>query len=797
MEIIKKGKMLIKIIIGRLRFVFFLVVDTLLVATSVSAIGLFMLRFPTGTNQLDESWPLVCSIGSAEKMVFGTDLLLTVGPLSEIYTHFYHPITIYWIFPLSILLGLSYGFGLLFIIPRNNWQLKILMIFIAAVLVYLPDALMMAQIILPGIFIFQSLERQEQHHSFSSFWWMKFGVLLLPLSILPFVKGTFFSLTGIVCVLNTGILILSNRKLAAVVSLMSPLLLAICIWVGLGYSITDLGDYIQGSALIVSGYSEAMSIGPLFDTNIFLFGLASAVMVLTILFRNKSFDLKFLYLTTLFCLYLFLSFKGSFVRYDIHPLFYGLGILIAMVLFRSVVHCQFNIVVSALAILTYLSIDLDFHNSSLRSVYNNMTTSMRIWDSEGMQILRNKHQLDLKYQKSLESIHNKYSLDNLPGTTDMYSFNQMALLASENQYRPRPIFQSLSAFSPLTAKMNRDFLLGSNPPDFLFFKVETIDNRYPTLDDGMSWPVIIHNYTPLKYNGEYLILSKNNPKNETAPLTEEASLTKNVTSQVFIPETENPLFAEISLEKSFLGKLLSIFYKTPPVSITVKTRGGQQITRRFIAPMAENGFLLSPFINSTESFSYLFDDRIPLQDSKIEWLKLDIDYPILWKDSMSIRLTSFNRPNHFNIKSVEGQKTGVSSLQGFAFHTLRIDTLEQCLGHLDRINGLPVQDTNEIFLNTITFSGWLAHDPTQNTTWDEVFIMLTDESENTLLFPAERHQREDVAHHFNNPAMSACGFTLDADASTLKGSYSLRLLYRNGDTYFFCPKPSTTLKISE
>ena len=360
-----------------------------------------------------------------------------------------------------------------------------------------------------------------------------------------------------------------------------------------------------------------------------------------------------------------------------------------------------------------------------------------------------------------------------------------------------PILQSLAAFSPLTAKMNRDFLLGRNPLDFFLFKAETIDNRYPALDDGMSWHVIIHNYTPLKYKGEYLILFKNNPKNETAPLTKKASLTQKITSEVLIPETQNPRFAEISLEKSFIGKLLSIFYKIPPDSITVKTRGGQQITRRFIAPMAENRFLLSRFINSTESYSYLFDQRIPLQESKIEWLKLDIDYPIFWKDSMRIRLTSFSTSNHFNIKAIEGQKIGVNSLKGFDFHTLQIDTLEQCLGHLDRINGLPVQDTNEIFLNTISFSGWLAHDPTQNTTWDEVFIMLTDESENTLSYPAKRHQLEDVAHHFNNPAMTACGFTLDTDARTLKGSYSLRLIYRNSDTYDSCPKPSTTLKISE
>ena len=46
----------------------------------------------------------------------------------------------------------------------------------------------------------------------------------------------------------------------------------------------------------------------------------------------------------------------------------------------------------------------------------------------------------------------------LPGTSDIYSYEQTALIASGNTWDPRPVIQSYSAYGPSLARMNREHL---------------------------------------------------------------------------------------------------------------------------------------------------------------------------------------------------------------------------------------------------------------------------------------------------------------------------------------------------
>jgi hypothetical protein len=66
-----------------------------------------------------------------------------------------------------------------------------------------------------------------------------------------------------------------------------------------------------------------------------------------------------------------------------------------------------------------------------------------------------------------------------------------------------------------------------------------------------------------------------------------------------------PIWVKIGIDSSPLGKLLSLFYKSPELEMSLSTRDGKQQTFRLVAGEARTGFLLSPLISTNNEFAAL------------------------------------------------------------------------------------------------------------------------------------------------------------------------------------------------
>ena len=82
-------------------------------------------------------------------------------------------------------------------------------------------------------------------------------------------------------------------------------------------------------------------------------------------------------------------------------------------------------------------------------------------------------------------IANGFERPDEPGRYDVYPIDQTPLLASGLPWTPRPVVQSHSAYTPMLADMNAAHLAG---PDHILLNIGSLDDRYPTLDDGPRWP---------------------------------------------------------------------------------------------------------------------------------------------------------------------------------------------------------------------------------------------------------------------------------------------------------------------
>ena len=90
----------------------------------------------------------------------------------------------------------------------------------------------------------------------------------------------------------------------------------------------------------------------------------------------------------------------------------------------------------------------------------------------------------------------------MAGTVDLYPTDAAILVAHDVAYRPRPVFQSYVACSATLAAMNADYLRSPRAPDNILFDIQPLSwwsvwhdrGRFPTLDDGLSWPELLTRY---------------------------------------------------------------------------------------------------------------------------------------------------------------------------------------------------------------------------------------------------------------------------------------------------------------
>jgi hypothetical protein len=198
------------------------------------------------------------------------------------------------------------------------------------------------------------------------------------------------------------------------------------------------------------------------------------------------------------------------------------------------------------------------------------------------------------------------SLPILKGTTDIYSYDQAYLFASDNKWMPRPVFQSYSAYTPKLIEANLRHLMADSAPDNIFFSTSEIDDRLPSLEDGASWPALLTRYEPMGLASGFFMLHKkeNIVTTDTVFLRVE---THQLNERVEVAPNGGLIFIEIDINPTFFGRVKSILYKPDQLFMTIESADGVIKKYRMIAGMAKSGFMVSPLIENTNDFSRLYE----------------------------------------------------------------------------------------------------------------------------------------------------------------------------------------------
>jgi hypothetical protein len=165
-------------------------------------------------------------------------------------------------------------------------------------------------------------------------------------------------------------------------------------------------------------------------------------------------------------------------------------------------------------------------------------------------------QLRTVFDQQNAAIRAQLPLPAVEGTFDLYPYELSTVFAHGLIWAPRPVFQSCTAYDSRLDALNVAHLEGANAPQHVFFQVQSIDERLPALDDAGSWPVLLSRCEILAITVYSSICSTWRPAGlKTVFGADVTRLAARIGSPVEIPNKDDPLWAEINLNPTFLGDL--------------------------------------------------------------------------------------------------------------------------------------------------------------------------------------------------------------------------------------------------
>lgn len=453
---------------------------------------------------LDASWAVGLNQAIAQGLAFGKDIFFTLGPYSSIYTKFYHPATDFMMVGGSLYLALCYWIAIIFLMQGIKWRWSIAFAILLFSMIYARDSLFFSYSLIIGLLIHKEIHGKESF--LKSNFFTLFALLFTPFGLFPLIKGSLLILSIITMLLCSFFLSLYKQRTLALLALASPLVSMLFFWIASGQSIFHLPSYISNTISLASGFTEAMATqGD--NKELIVFGITSFCILLSILLQKKLSPLSKAFLFCTYFVFLFLSYKTGFTRHFGHAFIAGTSVLLASFLLPYL-NSNNKVTVPLLALSLYTASYINGHYTKI-SVRDNFISTYTAAYYGLKNRIQNKNWLKENFSLTMNYLKTQDNFPILPGTTDIYSYNQTSLIASGMQWSPRPIFQSYSVFTANMAEINKNYLLSENKPDNIIFKVEPIDNRIPSMEDGMSWPTLINHYQPVRLDNDFLFLRKN------------------------------------------------------------------------------------------------------------------------------------------------------------------------------------------------------------------------------------------------------------------------------------------------
>lgn len=170
----------------------------------------------------------------------------------------------------------------------------------------------------------------------------------------------------------------------------------------------------------------------------------------------------------------------------------------------------------------------------------------------------------------------------------------------ENQnFRISPLLQNYTVYTPYLDRLNAEFYVKEDAPEYIILYLSTIDERLPLIEAPKTWEQIYQNYSVADADGEKFLLKKRAhvlEKEETVSHTQ----TYGINDVVEIPEGCN--FIKWDLCLGLKGTMEKLLYKVLPVEMKVEYADGSVKEGRVVTDNLSEGIELDSLVIGNEGF---------------------------------------------------------------------------------------------------------------------------------------------------------------------------------------------------
>ena len=566
---------------------------------------------PGGYNNVDDGWIQMLHMAFAERLQFGRDVVFSFGPWGFLYGG-YHPATylisvVAWAVLAAVFWWAAWRVVTHFFKnPLVCWLWMLAFIGLASISPFLNmDVRLTAW---PLLLLLLHFSVEECAFTLTQ------AMLVISLALLSLIKHSIFTIAVVTVLIIATDNVLRQRRFPWIVLVFAGGIFSF--WVLAGQQLSWFGLFLRSASEIVSGYTEAMMWWqPTDGADILRFWeVAIAVCALVGYVVWKQHRLFGLLPLLGFAFIVFAAFKHGYVRHDGHEVAATNVLLFAALLWLPVAWClvwQRNRWLTP-AVLMPLIFATPLASLSLRRYAGGGLSSVLAQQlSVGSlfapakifrEFLEDRQHSFRSFNGYADSLRAAFPNLEIHGSADVYPLSQTLALPLGLSCRPRPAFQSYSAYTPKLAEMNAAHLRSDRAADHIFFDVWTIDRRFAAQDDSLSWPELLTRYDILGMAGPYILMEKSvTPRQyELTPIGETVA---RFDEGIKIPSMiGGPIWVRIDIRRSLWGNVVATVYRPPRVLIRLFTRSRRVHGGRLLPAEARAGFLLSPVVENRQSF---------------------------------------------------------------------------------------------------------------------------------------------------------------------------------------------------
>jgi hypothetical protein len=573
-------------------------------------------RFFMPQAGLDASWIEVIGYGARQRWQWGRDIVFTYGPLGFLLPNPYRGGANGTALALNTFLALAFGQGLMAVLPRepSRWSIGLF------VLIAFPAAMMERL----AFTVFGLLAALLYFRRPGAVWHWRASILAAAAGVFAMVYISSGALgLGIFLLLDISRLTHRRRPVFLPVFVVA----AAISYLSAGQDATRLPQFLRGSIELISGYAGAMSlVGNRLELAAFL--PMSALVFAGVLWseqarlRRKDDRWDAVLLVAVVALVWFVSFKRGFVRHDLHSLSAWQTLAMAAAAYAAMrwsdpesrgVRWLLVGLSMAACVASIFAWDQSIRIASVgRQVSDILIRQPVLALEEAMEAVVDsaewRRALLERRMRALSEIRAAVPLPRVRGSVDVIPNVQSAVLAHGLSYRPRPVFQDYAAYTPWLMDLNRAHYRSAQAADYVLFRPDTIDGRYPLLDQGTTVNELLTLYDPIELEHDLLVLKRRlEPLSAVMVNTKESTATAG--EWVSLETDDRLVMLSVTPSLNLLSRLTAFFFRPPILALSVRLADGSEHKFRLIEGIARSGFLLSPLVENSLAFAAAATDR--------------------------------------------------------------------------------------------------------------------------------------------------------------------------------------------